>query len=127
MARTIDLKRPRGRPPSVKSAPGASSVQSLDRALALAPAATSVIQTRGFRYMHLEEWGNGIKTFEEAGLQTSDDINSLITYAQLHIDVGRGREVLETVERARVLDPLSGLVSFTLGHLYAEDGRLERQ
>ncbi len=35
MARTIDLKRPRGRPPSVKSAHTSSSVQSLDRALAL--------------------------------------------------------------------------------------------
>ena len=35
MARTVDLKRPRGRPPSVKTAHTASSVQSLDRALAL--------------------------------------------------------------------------------------------
>ncbi len=35
MARTIEMKRPRGRPPSVKSAHPASSVQSLDRALAL--------------------------------------------------------------------------------------------
>lgn len=35
MARTIEMKRPRGRPPSVKSAHTASSVQSLDRALAL--------------------------------------------------------------------------------------------
>ena len=35
MARTIDLKRPRGRPPSVKTGLPAGSVQSLDRALAL--------------------------------------------------------------------------------------------
>jgi IclR family acetate operon transcriptional repressor len=35
MARTLDLKRPRGRPPSVKAAQATSSVQSLDRALAL--------------------------------------------------------------------------------------------
>lgn len=35
MARAIELKRPRGRPPSVKSNHTASSVQSLDRALAL--------------------------------------------------------------------------------------------
>lgn len=35
MARTIEMKRPRGRPPSVKRAHTASSVQSLDRALAL--------------------------------------------------------------------------------------------
>lgn len=35
MARTIDLKRPRGRPPSLKSANAPSSVQSLDRALGL--------------------------------------------------------------------------------------------
>ncbi|MDA7949428.1 MAG: helix-turn-helix domain-containing protein [Hyphomicrobiaceae bacterium] len=35
MARTIELKRPRGRPPSVKTSQSAQSVQSLDRALAL--------------------------------------------------------------------------------------------
>jgi len=35
MARTIDLKRPRGRPPSIKSSQTVQSVQSLDRALAL--------------------------------------------------------------------------------------------
>jgi IclR family acetate operon transcriptional repressor len=35
MARTIELKRPRGRPPSIRSAQAAASVQSLDRALAL--------------------------------------------------------------------------------------------
>ena len=35
MARTVELKRPRGRPPSVKSSQTAQSVQSLDRALAL--------------------------------------------------------------------------------------------
>jgi IclR family acetate operon transcriptional repressor len=35
MARTVELKRQRGRPPSVKSPQSASSVQSLDRALAL--------------------------------------------------------------------------------------------
>ena len=35
MARTIDLKRPRGRPPSLRTAQSATSVQSLDRALGL--------------------------------------------------------------------------------------------
>lgn len=35
MPRTVDLKRPRGRPPSLKTAQAAASVQSLDRALAL--------------------------------------------------------------------------------------------
>lgn len=35
MPRTIDIKRPRGRPPSLKAAHTVASVQSLDRALAL--------------------------------------------------------------------------------------------
>ena len=102
-----------------------TSLAALDRAIALAPTATSVIQTRGFRYMHLTEWGNGQRVFEEAGLQNSNDANSLNTYSQILTDVGRGRDVIEIEERARVLDPLSGVISFTLAHLYAEDGRLD--
>ena len=35
MARTVELKRPRGRPPSVKASQTSQSVQSLDRALTL--------------------------------------------------------------------------------------------
>jgi tetratricopeptide (TPR) repeat protein len=75
--------------------------------------------------MHLAEWGNGQRVFEEAGLQNSNDTNSLDTYSQILTDVGRGRDVIEIEERARALDPLSGVTSFTLAHLYAEDGRLD--
>lgn len=35
MARTVDLKRPRGRPPTLRNSQATGSVQSLDRALAL--------------------------------------------------------------------------------------------
>ena len=102
-----------------------TSQGALDRALALAPSSPSIIHTQGFRLMHMKEWGEALRVYEKSGVHLSDSTASPITYSQIMIDVGRGREVIEIVERARALDPLSGLVSFTLAHLYTEYGRLD--
>ena len=97
-----------------------TSKDALARATSLAPNSPALIRAIAFRYMHLGQWGDVDRT--SSRLDSYEKVSGLVQTLAI---VGRTREAIETFERYRRLEPLSGAVAWNLGHVYAQAGRLD--
>ena len=102
------------------------SEQALERAMLLAPDSPEVLQTVAFRQVHLGLWTEAARTHaRHAALLGTDGDDVGVEGSTLLILVGKMRKALQALERERLLDPRSGIVSFYLSNVYLETGQLE--
>ena len=102
------------------------SDEALNRAISLAPTSQAVIATTAYRHIHLNEWQEAARVLERGENPEISTNDTLVrTNAHLLGSVGRGREAIPLMERARRLDPLSAIVSIYLVPEYVEAGRFE--
>jgi TolB-like protein/DNA-binding winged helix-turn-helix (wHTH) protein/tetratricopeptide (TPR) repeat protein len=102
------------------------SEEALNRAISLAPTSQAIIATTAYRHIHLNEWQEAARVLERGeNPETSTNDTLVRTNAHLLGSVGRNREAIPLMERARRLDPLSGVVGIYLVPEYVEVGRYE--
>ena len=103
------------------------SDEALNRAISLAPTSQAVIATTAYRHIHLNEWQEAARVLERGENPEISTNDTLVrTNAHLLGSVGRSREAIPLMERARRLDPLSGIVSIYLVPEYVEAGLFEQ-
>jgi TolB-like protein len=102
------------------------SDEALNHAISLAPTSQAIIATTAYRHIHLHEWQEAARVLEGGeNPETSTNDTLVRTNAHLLSSVGRSREAIPLMERARRLDPLSGVVGIYLVSGYVEAGRFE--
>ena len=98
--------------------------EALAQAISLAPTAQIVLNEIAFKQIDRRQWSDAERTLSQgARLTGSTDMWTIATYADFLVKVGRAREAVVLMERARRLDPLSPLPAHYLGHAYAMQGR----
>ena len=102
------------------------SEEALEHAMNLAPTSQAIIATMAYRHIHLNEWQEAARVLE-GGESPEISTNDTLVRTNAHFlgSVGRSREAIPLMERARRLDPLSGTVSIYLVPEYVEVGRYE--
>ncbi len=100
--------------------------KALAHAISLTPTAQVVLNEIAFKQLDRWQWSNVEQTLNQgAGLTGSADVQTMVTYVDFLVKVGRTKDAVVLMERARRLDPLNPLSAHYLGHTYAMQGRLD--
>ncbi|MFW9932683.1 MAG: tetratricopeptide repeat protein, partial [Candidatus Thorarchaeota archaeon] len=73
----------------------------------------------------LEEWGDAIKSAEEACKHAPDQVEAWKVLGDVNVRAGRNRAALKALEKAARLDPEDAHVELTLGMVEYKSGRLK--
>lgn len=102
------------------------SRQALAHALSLEPGLPGAIHLTALIQLKNKQWSDVEKTLKHGtGLNTSTNGDLIRTYGGFLLRVGRIREAVTVLERARSILPFSSVTARILAHAYVGSGRIE--
>jgi tetratricopeptide (TPR) repeat protein len=86
----------------------------------------TIVKNIAFVYVEKGDTDNAIKAVKEARAVAPDDVNLILTEANLHIKLGNKDEFAKLMNEAIALDPNNAALYFNMGVISGEQGDLEK-